>query len=155
MDAELTTIFSSICAYLMVNKGQIATSVLARASYDGLKKVLDFSSLKKRLKRFFKKESEVDEYIENLFSQSANNPTKPYRDVEDVYEQVTGNDFQSEIFDEIAEWIKKNSDQLIEVSKMQFGNKGGFNIGIQNAGKNIFNIQGDYKPNKKGPAHED
>jgi hypothetical protein len=68
--------------------------------------------------------------------------------VEDSFEEITGEKFNNELYDEIKKWIEENQGQISNVSKMKFKNEGGFNIGIQNAGKNIYNIQGDYKHKK-------
>lgn len=144
----MATIFSSICAFLLANKTAIATKVIASATYDGLKKVLDFSSLKNRIKKFFKKDEDAEKYIETICNTQSKNEAKPYRDIEDSFEELTGEKFDNELFNEIKNWIEENQGQISNVSKMEFQNEGGFNIGIQNAGKNIFNIQGDYKPKK-------
>lgn len=148
METEMATIFSSICAFLLANKTAIATKVIASATYDGLKKALDFSSLKNRIKRFFKKDEDAEKYIETICNTQSKNEAKPYRDIEDSFEELTGEKFDNELFNEIKNWIEENQGQISNVSKMEFKNEGGFNIGIQNAGKNIFNIQGDYKPKK-------
>ena len=148
METEMATIFSSICAFLLANKTAIATKVIASATYDGLKKVLDFSSLKNRIKKFFKKDEDAEKYIETICNTQSKNEAKPYRDIEDSFEELTGEKFDNELFNEIKNWIEENQGQISNVSKMEFQNEGGFNIGIQNAGKNIFNIQGDYKPKK-------
>jgi hypothetical protein len=148
METEMATIFSSICAFLLANKTAIATKVIASATYDGLKKVLDFSSLKNRIKRFFKKDEDAEKYIETICNTQSKNEAKPYRDIEDSFEELTGEKFDNELFNEIKNWIEENQGQISNVSKMEFKNEGGFNIGIQNAGKNIFNIQGNYKPKK-------
>ncbi len=144
----MATIFSSICTFLLANKAAIASKVIASATYDGLKKVLDFSSLKNKIKRFFKKDEDAEKYIELICNIKSKNEAKPYRDIEDSFEELTGEKFDKELFHEIKNWIEENQGQISNVSKMEFKNEGGFNIGIQNAGKNIFNIQGDYKPKK-------
>ena len=56
-------------------------------------------------------------------------------------------EYSSELFDEIKSWIKENEKTISETT-MDFKNDSGFNIGVQNAGKNIFNIGGDFKPKK-------
>lgn len=142
------TIFSTVCAFLLAHKAEIATKVIASATYDGLKKVLDFSSLKTKIKRFFKKEEDVEKYVETICNTESKNPSNPYKDIEDSFKELTGNKFDADLLNEITSWVEENQGQIADVSKMEFKNAGGFNIGIQNAGKNIFNIQGDYKPKK-------
>jgi len=144
----MITIFSSLCTFLAAEKAGIASKVIASATYDGLKKVLDFSSLKKRISKFFQKEQDTENYIETLCNTEAINSSKPYRDIEDLYEKISGNPYNEELYNEIKKWIEDNKEQITHASKMEFKNEKGFNIGVQNAGKNIFNIQGDYKPKK-------
>ncbi len=144
----MATIFSSICAFLLANKADIASKVIASATYDGLKKVLDFSSLKSRISKYFKKEEDAEKYLETICNSEPKNTSKPYRDIEDTFEEISGEKFDNELYNEIKNWVEENQGQISNVSKMEFKNEGGFNIGIQNAGKNIFNIQGDYKPIK-------
>lgn len=148
METEMATIFSSVCAFLLANKADIASKVIASATYDGLKKVLDFSSLRTKISKFFKKEEEAEKYLETICNTESKNIAKPYRDIEDSFEDITGEKFDNELYNEIKNWVEENQSQISNVSKMEFKNEGGFNIGIQNAGKNIFNIQGDYKPKK-------
>ncbi|MHC0632869.1 hypothetical protein ACYE2N_00490 [Flavobacterium sp. MAHUQ-51] len=132
----------------MAEKAGIASKVIASATYDGLKKVLDFSTLKSRISKFFKKEEDADKYIETICNTESKNSSKPFRDVEDCYEEVSGESYNEELYNEVKKWIEENQEQITKVSKMEFENEKGFNIGVQNAGKNIFNIQGDYKPHK-------
>ncbi|RZL51068.1 MAG: hypothetical protein EOP00_01125 [Pedobacter sp.] len=148
METEMATIFSSVCAFLLAHKADIASKVIASATYDGLKKVLDFSSLRSRISKFFKKEEDAEKYLETICNAKSKNIAKPYRDIEDSFEELTSEKFDGELYNEIKNWVEKNQVQISNVSKMEFKNEGGFNIGIQNAGKNIFNIQGDYKPKK-------
>lgn len=145
---EMATILSSLCTFVLDHKDDIASKVIASATYDGLKKVLDFSSLKTKISKFFKNEQETEKYLEIICNSESKNVSKPYRDIEDSFEEMTGQKFENELYNEIQNWIEENQSQISNVSKMEFKNKGGFNIGVQNAGKNIYNIQGDYKPKK-------
>lgn len=142
----MATIFSSVCAFLLAHKADIASKVIASATYDGLKKVFDFSSLKNRISKFFKKDEDADKYLETICNTESKNVSNPYRDIEDSFEELTGEKFDNELYNEIKNWVEENQAQISNVSKMELKNEGGFNIGIQNAGKNIFNIQGDYQP---------
>lgn len=145
---DLITIFDAVCAFVISNTGTLTTGLVTNLTYDTLKKSLDFSSLKKRIARFFDEEKDVDKYLEDLCQKPSNNTAKPYRDVEDVFENISDRDYNPDLYKEIELWIKQNSDKLIEISKVKQANKKGINIGNQNAGKNIYNIQGDFKPRK-------
>lgn len=145
---EAVTILSSLCTFLLAHKADIASKVIASASYDSLKGVIDFSDLKHGIKRFFIKEEDADKYVEALCNTEATNIKKPIRDLEDTYEEIAGQDFNDELYKEVKRWVESNENQLIATAGMQFKNEHGFNIGNQRAGKNIINIKGDYKPNK-------
>jgi len=148
METELATIFSTVCTFLLAKKADIASDLIASATYDGLRKVLDFSALKTRINKFFKKDEDAEKYLETICNTKPKNVAKPYRDIEDSFEELTGEEFDKELYNEIKKWIEENHASISNVSKMELKNEGGFNIGIQNAGKTIFNIQGDYKPKK-------
>ena len=143
----MESIFGAICAFLITNKAAILSKVIASASYDTLKKVLNFSDLKKRISNFFDKEEKIDEYLKEICSKQASNPNEPESDIEEVYEKLTQKQYDREIFEQIKEWVRDNEKEIASVS-MNFNSESGFNIGTQNAGKNIFNINGDYKPHK-------
>jgi len=146
----METIFSAACAFLLANKASIASKVIASATYDVLKGVLDFSSLKARIMKFFKNENDTEKYLERICDVESKNPSKPYRDIEDSFEELTKGKFDNNLYEELKKWIEENEKQIVRVSnisKMVFKNEGGFNIGVQNA-KNINNIQGDYIQSK-------
>ncbi|MET3029192.1 hypothetical protein ABXT06_21115 [Flavobacterium sp. UW10123] len=145
----MITIFSAVSAFVLAHKADIASKVVASATYDIIKNTVDFAGLKKRLTNYFKNDSETDTYLQTICSSESVNVSKPKRDIEDTYESLTGQKFDDKIFEEISSWIKENESQLTKVSAMEFNNTNGFNIGVQNAKKNIINITGDYKPNKK------
>ncbi len=145
----MLTIFSAVSAFVLAYKADIASKVIASATYDVLKNTIDFSSLKERIKKFFKNDTEVDTYLETICSQASVNTSKPQRDIEDVFESVTGEKYNEDMFTEIKRWIKENESVLTQVSKMDFFKPNGFNIVLNTEKKNIINISGDYKPNQK------
>lgn len=140
-------ILLATCAFLLENKAAIASSIIASASYETIKKALNFTGLKRRITRFFISDEQIDEYLQEICEKESKNPHKPARDIEDSYENVTGKKYNSELFEEIKTWIKEN-EGIISKTTMNFESESGFNIGVQNAGKNIINIKGDYKPKK-------
>lgn len=141
---EIETIFSNICAFVLANKASIVSKVIASATYDLLKKTLNFSQLKNRIKKFFHNEEDAEKYIETICNVESNNSSQPCKDIENSFEEVTGENFDNGLYNELQAWIEENKEQIANVSKMEFNNKQGFNIGTQNARGNIYNIQGDY-----------
>ncbi|MGB5988696.1 MAG: hypothetical protein WBG43_03025 [Marinifilaceae bacterium] len=134
-------------SFLLENKDAIASSIIASASYETIKTAMSFSGLKKRITKFFISDEQIENYLKEICEKEAINPHKPERDIEDSYENLTGKDYNNELFNEIKTWIKEN-EKSISKTNMNFKNESGFNIGTQNAGKNIINISGDYKPKK-------
>jgi hypothetical protein len=142
------TIFSSLCSFLVSEQGAIATSVIASGTYDILKNTLNIVNLKERINKFFTDDTKAESFVKELCQKPSANPTKPYRDVEDLYELVTGETYNESVYEEIKVWMHENKDSINNATHNKFSNQSGFNIGTQNAGKHIFNIQGDYKPKK-------
>lgn len=140
-------ILLATCAFLLENKAAIASSIIASASYETIKKTLNFSGLKNRIAKFFIDDEQIESYLKEISEKEASNPHKPERDIEDSYENITGQVYNKELFNELSNWIKEN-EKTIGQTNMDFDTKSGFNIGVQNAGKNIINIRGDYKPKK-------
>ncbi|MCL2650488.1 MAG: hypothetical protein FWD60_05595 [Candidatus Azobacteroides sp.] len=139
----MSTVIGAVCVFLLENQAAIASSLIANASYDAIKKIFNFSSLKNKISKFFIDEEQVEEYLRKICEEKPNNPHKPERDIEDIYENTTKSQYNSEIFEDIKEWVLENKNTINETINMNFKNESGFNIGIQNA-QEIYNIQGDY-----------
>jgi hypothetical protein len=139
----MSTIIVAVCGFLLENQAAITSSLIASASYDTIKKVLNFSSLKEKISRFFIDEEQIEKYLQKICEEKSNNPRKPERDIEDIYENITQSKYNSEIFENIKEWVMENKNTINETMNMSFRNESGFNIGVQNA-KEIYNIRGDY-----------
>lgn len=144
----MDTVFSSVCAFLIANKGEIISKVIASAAYDGLKKALNFKSLKERLKKFFKSEDDSEKFIETMCSEHASNAKEPEVDIERCFKKISTNSYSQDVFLEIKNWVEENKERIISVSQITQNNQSGFNIGVQNAGKDIYNIQGDLHKGK-------
>ncbi|MBX2896828.1 MAG: hypothetical protein KF763_15385 [Cyclobacteriaceae bacterium] len=147
----MITIFSALCAFVLEYKAEIASKIIANAAYDALKKVFDFKSLKGKIKKFFKKDKDADQFIKNICEIEPEDSKDPEIDLKSQYEKISGQEYSNELSELIKEWIKENKATISTINEMSFANKKGFNIGVQNAKKNIFNIQGDFiqKPKKK------
>ena len=143
----MSTIIAAVCGFLLENQAAIASSLIANASYDAIKKVFNFSSLKKKLSKFFIDDEQIEEYLRKICEEKSNNSHKPERDIEDVYENTTNEKYNSEIFEGIKEWVLENQNAINETINMNFKNESGFNIGTQNA-QEIYNIQGDFNTKK-------
>lgn len=144
-----TTILAGLYAFLDAHKEDIASKVIASATYDGLKKTLDFSALKKKLGAFFSKEEDGEKFIETICNESIAADASANDAMKQAYEQISGQQFNDQIMSSIKEWFSESDIAIQNLTVVSnTGNSGGFNIGSQNAGHNIYNIQGDYKHKK-------
>lgn len=147
----MITVFSALCDFVLQYKAEIASKVIASAAYDGLKKVLDFKSLINRIRKFFKSEKDAEAYVKTICETNAGNPEDLDKDLEHHYKELSGEKPVLEMIKELKNWIKENQTAISSITEINFSNQKGFNIGVQNAKKNIYNIQGDFnkKPKKK------
>ena len=56
-------ILVATCAFLLENKAAIASSIIASASYETIKKTLNLSGLKSRIAKFFISDEQIEEYV--------------------------------------------------------------------------------------------
>ena len=146
---EGTTLLATLATFLYTHKADIASKVIASGSYDLLKKSLDFSALKNKLTKFFKKDQDSQKFIETLCEQKVTTEDAADQEVKRVYESISGETFNQEILTAIKEWLSENKGGIQRLDVVSnSNNSGGFNIGSQNA-NNIYNIQGDFNPDKK------
>lgn len=138
----MNTIFDSIVDFLITEKAGIASKVLASATYDVLKTNLPFNSLKQKIGNIFKKERDADTFIKELCEKPATDSYQ--KDVANIYLETTGIVAPDNLVALLEEWIKENRQSIENINNIQISNSSGFNIGVQNAKKDIINIQGDY-----------
>ncbi len=147
---EEATIIAALYAFLDTHKEGIASQVIASASYDVLKKSLNFSSLKKKLMIFFEKEEDSERFIEAICNQTVTPDSPTDTEVQKVYENISGMPYDDKILSSLKEWLVENKQAIQNLNIVtNSNNSGGFNIGSQNAGRNIYNIKGDFKSHKK------
>ena len=122
----------------------VGQTVFGRAVYDGLKVLGE--SFVSRLGGFFNNKGETEAFYEAICSKAASNIKKPYRDVEDIFEEVsTKNIDDSEMRDflsAIKEWFKENDAATRQIVISQSIDNLTQNITHQQAGHNINNVQG-------------
>ena len=144
-----TTLIATMYAFLVAHHEDIASKVIASASYDILKKSLNFGALKDKLKGFFKKEQDNEKFIETLCERQMTSEDSADEEVKKVYETIAGQPFDDKIITLINDWLSENKEAIQNLTVVNnTNNSGGFNIGSQTAGSNIYNIQGDFKPGK-------
>lgn len=140
----MSTILSSIYDFFIAHDGDIASKILASAGYDVLKNSVDFKSLKDKIKKFFKKDEDVDRFISSLATSTLNANVKPEEAVKAEYEKIAMKPFDDEILESVKTWLGDNKEQIKTINIVTISNSSGFNIGVQTAGRDVVNIAGNY-----------
>lgn len=141
------SILSTIIEFLDHEKAGIASKVIASASYDFLKKHLNFSSLKGKISGFFQKEEIADQFIAEICNTQGT--TNALKDIDQTYFKLTGDDLPVKLISMFEEWFTENKEIIKEVNNISVQSSSGFIIGSQSAGHDVINIQGDYTINNK------
>lgn len=124
----------------------VAGDVVCKGSEKILKKIREEFS--KKFINDFETKEKSEEFINEIYKLKSNSPNKPKRDIEDVFESITGNEPSDEIMLKIVEWIKENQQILNKVLKKEEIFMG-IKIGSQKANRDIINVQGDLTINNK------
>lgn len=126
----------------------VASGIVANITYDGLKKLK--SRITNNLKDQFENDTEISGFFDEINSKQIINKNKPFRDIEDAYENVTNRSIPENFIGVFKDWIKENEDLLKSIGT---ANKG-FIIEKQEAGRDILNIQGNPIINNYGDRNE-
>jgi hypothetical protein len=151
--AIITTLFAALADFFEHHKGDIASKMAASAGYDILKKSVNFKSLAAKIKGYFKKEEQADQFIEQVCIQPIQKGEDPQTALRKIYEQFTGETFPTELLQDLKTWFADNGESIHQTTTVSFTHTSGFNIGAQQAKGNIYNVQGDY--NKGNEQKED
>ncbi|MNJ86523.1 hypothetical protein D3C87_40240 [compost metagenome] len=143
------SILSTIIEFIDTEKASIASKVIASASYDILKKSINFNALKSKIKHFFKKDAETEEFIETLCSSENITNNDPETEVRNLYNKITNDQLPEALYKEINNWVVENMDRFSAINIGTVSQSSGFNIGVQNANKDIINVLGNYTVNPK------
>ena len=99
-----------------------------------------WTPLKDKIISFFESDKETEEFVKEISTKVSNNNSKPYRDVEDVYENMKGELPDKQLFNTIVQFFADNQDLLQKGNLLIDEEKQGEIIVNQNADK-IFNAQ--------------
>ena len=105
-----------------------------------------FNKIKESFSKVFNEKfgtvEKSEEFIDKIYKDKSFFPKKPKRDIEDLFENITGKEPSSEVLNEIIDWMKNNNQILNEVLVTK-GTQLGISIGSQKADRDIINIQGN------------
>lgn len=124
----------------------VSTGIVANLTYDGLKEIK--VKLHNKLKEKFVNEDEVNKFINEISTGNVINVTKPYRDIEDAYEKVTGRDIPIDFIDILKQLVNDNKEVFTQ-SNVTMNN---LHIERQEAERDIYNIQGNPIINNNGDS---
>lgn len=120
-----------------VSQNFIASAIAGGVLWDTLKAYL-WLPFKNRFTTYFNSEEEAESFFEKLAKSNSINKKKPYRDVEDIYEEVACKKIPNEFIDELKEFIVSNKDKIEMINQ----DKGDFSSNNQQAGRDINNVKG-------------
>ncbi|MFI2959723.1 hypothetical protein [Priestia sp. JSM ZJ58] len=126
-----------LSAFGMWTLGAASGGVVGNLSYDGVKKLN--KSFKERFKKYYKSEEEAEVHLELMSTAQSTNPKKPFRDVEDTFEDIMSTELPKGFIEEFKEWILENQEVLLNSVQ---NNSNSFNIGSQSAQGDINNVNG-------------
>lgn len=143
---DFTSVFMS--AYYWVQDPNVLAgvgqTVLGRAAYDGLKALGE--SFVAKLGDFFSNKEESEAFYQAISSRMASNPKKPYRDLEDIFEEISTKKIDDSVIkdflSEIKEWFIENDKAIKQIIISQSIVKSTQNITHQQAVRDINNVQG-------------
>ncbi|WP_408956130.1 hypothetical protein [Natroniella sp. ANB-PHB2] len=135
METEVSTL-SAFINWVGVCAGAGIIGNIAFYSVEGLK-----NSFVNKFNKYFNSSKEAEEYLEDISNKSAINVNKPYRDIEDIYENTTEKKLPQEFVNELKSWVKENEEDIKKlVNQSQESNI--LNIKEQKAERDINNVQG-------------
>ena len=141
------TILGSLITFLFHHKADIASKIAASAGYDAIKKSLNFKDLAGKVKTFFKRPEQSDQFVDQVVHKELGENEAAEAAIARIYQHVTGDQVPSGLMEAITAWLKENEQAILQTTNATFNNVNGFAIGSQHAQGNIQNIQGDMNIN--------
>lgn len=112
---------------------------LKNVGTDILEKVL-WTPLKKKIINFFDNGVEAEAFIKEISEKPVQAERKPYRDVEDVFEEMKGAIVSRELFDTIAQFFVENQALLKTINLSAMSENQG-NITLNQYAEKIYNAK--------------
>lgn len=140
----MTSLFAALTSFFLAHKGDIAAKMAASAGYDLLKKGLNFKPLIQKLKGFFQKESDSENFVRSICDSTLPKDSNAVNALEQNYRKLTGAAMPEELLPILREWFEENQDAISQTNSVHIEQSSGIAIGVQNAKGNIINVTGDY-----------
>ena len=130
------TILQGFSEWVANNWG--ASAILGGITWDIVKEKL-LIPFKKKVGSYFIDEAQVLQCLEKIHNEQCKNIKKPFRDIEDTYEIVTGQSMPNDFIEKMKELIIENSEII---KSLNSDVKCGINAGIQHASRDVNNVNG-------------
>ncbi|MGL5869335.1 hypothetical protein [Clostridium chrysemydis] len=114
-----------------------ASAIAGGILWDAIKGQL-LIPFKNKFSKYFSTDNEAEEYLQKIYETESINKKKPFRDIEDVYEEVTKKELPDGFINELRDFFIENNDK-IELLNQGKGDFTGLN---QQAGRDINNVKG-------------
>ncbi|MFI2959728.1 hypothetical protein [Priestia sp. JSM ZJ58] len=124
----------------------VVSGITANLTYDKMKQLKP--KFVERFKAFFDSSEQTEEYFKCIGETVSKNVNKPIRDIEDSYELVAKQNLPDSFISIFREWILENKEDINKMASSLNANS--LNIGTQNAGRDIINVQGRQTINNYG-----
>jgi hypothetical protein len=142
---DLISIFIAFYNWVSPNiLKDIGLAVAGNVTYDALKSLKE--SFVKKLNRFFGHKDDAEKYLQTICERKASNIKKPFRDIEDIFEEIStkhnDNGTTTEFLKEIKQWFIENGEEIKQLVINQPLTSPSQKIEKQIAGRDINNVQG-------------
>jgi len=139
-------ILASLLQFWDHEQSGIASKIVASATYDILKKNINFKPLFQRIGKMFKSDEQAEAFVKEVCERKSTGALG--HDVGALFKEVTGEQqAPAELFGQLSEWARENLDSIKNLNNLSAAKSSGFLIGSQQAGRDINMIQGNYYSN--------
>ncbi|TCC88657.1 hypothetical protein EZ428_18645 [Pedobacter frigiditerrae] len=123
----------------------IISKIVASASYDTLKKHVDFKPLFIKIGKMFSTPEKAETFVKEICERQGTGSLG--QDINKLYTEVSGDQAPSDLFPILSDWAKENLQNIKNINNFSASKTSGFVIGSQTAGRDINMIQGNYYAN--------
>lgn len=100
-----------------------------------------WTPLQNRIIGFFTSEGNAEQFVQQISNEESRNQHKPYRDIEDLYEEIEGKQPDDKLFQEITQFLCDNPELIKRINANTDRDEGSKIVINQRAGI-IYNNEG-------------
>lgn len=140
-------ILTSLLQFWDSEHAGIISKIVASASYDTLKKHIDFKPLFSKIGKMFSSPEKAETFVKEICERKGTGSLG--HDINTLYKEISGEQPPSDLFPILSDWAKENVQNIKNISEFSASQTSGFVIGSQTAGRDINMIQGNYYANQQ------